>query len=123
MSGGFVWVANVNPATQRDSVTELNARSGSLLRVINDSTDGFNFNSPVAMSASGFHVWVGNVDSITELDSSNGSLVRDINAKADALNGPQSIAVIGAHLWVSNYNTESVTELNVGKGSLSRIIH
>jgi hypothetical protein len=82
VNGGHVWVANgeegKNAVPVLDSVTELNARNGSLVRVINAKAD--QLDSPAALAVSPGRVWVlnENGDSITELNASNGSLVRVI---------------------------------------------
>jgi hypothetical protein len=140
VSGGHVWVANgeegKNSVPVLNSVTELNASNGSLVRVINAKAD--RFNAPAAFAVSRTHIWVLNAggDSITELNASNGSLVRVINAGAGASagpnypSGPVTLAVNGPHLWVNdlhdypNGSTSlgSVAEFNVSSGSLVRII-
>jgi DNA-binding beta-propeller fold protein YncE len=115
-----VWVAN----SEGNSVTELNASNGSLVRVINATADGFNF--PTSVAVSGTHVWVTNNltnnnigNSVTELNASNGSLVRVIYPGSE----PYGVAVSGTHVWVANVTGDSVTELNASNGSLVRIIH
>jgi DNA-binding beta-propeller fold protein YncE len=83
VSGTHVWVANY----EGNSVTELNASNGSLLRVINATADGFNF--PTSVAVSGTHVWVTNQygSSVTELNASNGSLVSSGSLKRLAVKG------------------------------------
>jgi hypothetical protein len=68
-----VWVANVN------SITELNASNGSLVRVIEAKADGLY--GPQAISVSNSHVWAENFnfESETELNASSGSLMRVIH--------------------------------------------
>jgi DNA-binding beta-propeller fold protein YncE len=58
-----VWVANY----VGNSVTELAAATGALVKVISGSSYGFNY--PDAVSSDGTHVWVanGNGQSVTEL--------------------------------------------------------
>ena len=75
VSGTHVWIANF----RGDSVTELNASNGSLVHVINATTDGFN--APRGVSVGGTHVWVtnGSGNSVTELNALNGSLARIIH--------------------------------------------
>ena len=87
VSGGHVWVTNSGtpsisdfgtPSTV-DSVIELNASNGSLVRVINPQGNG-NFDNAGGITVSGGHVWVTNQkdDAVTELNASNGSFVRAI---------------------------------------------
>ena len=61
-----------------NSITELNASSGSLVRVINAKADQFRDPDGIALNKS--RAWIVNYlgDSVTELNSSNGSLVRVI---------------------------------------------
>ena len=49
--GGDVWVVN----TAGDSLTELDAATGALVRVLSASSYGFD--DPVAASSDGSHVW------------------------------------------------------------------
>ena len=74
-----VWVTNGNGyenGTNTNSITELNASNGSLVRVINLKADGLY--GPTAVVASGSKLWVLNTNSVTELKTSDGSLVRVI---------------------------------------------
>ena len=71
---GHVWVVNGNGA---NSVTELNAKDGSLVKVIKGASYGFNH--PDAITADNLgHVWVTNynANSVTELNAKDGSLVQ-----------------------------------------------
>ena len=70
---GHVWVANWGD----NSVTELNAKDGSLVKVLSASSYGFNY--PIAITSDNLgHVWVVNVvgSSVTELNAKDGSLVQ-----------------------------------------------
>jgi DNA-binding beta-propeller fold protein YncE len=51
-----VWVAN----SAANTVTELTATTGALVKVI--SASGYGFNHPVAVSSDRAHVWVTNRD-------------------------------------------------------------
>ena len=70
---GHVWVANASG----NSVTELNANNGNLVKVYNDASYGFNYPEAITTDNLG-HVWVVNYagNSVTELNANNGSLVR-----------------------------------------------
>jgi streptogramin lyase len=131
VSGGHVWVTNSGtpsisdfgtPSTV-DSVIELNASNGSLVRVISASAD--EFVTPNGIAVSGRHVWVANWGgtSVTELNASNGSLERVISASADEFVTPNGITVSGGHVWVTNSGGTSITELNASNGSLVRVIN
>ena len=102
------------------SVTELNATTGRVIRIITAQTAPFN--EPTSIAISGSHVWVANLDysSIVELNASSGAVVRLI--RANSLNQPLSMAVDHDHLWVANFFGNSVTELKKYKGAVVRVI-
>src|SRR5215469_2760898 len=57
--GTHVWVANrAGGTTHQGSVTELDAATGALVRVIRGAQYGFNM--PYAVSSDGTHVWAAN---------------------------------------------------------------
>jgi hypothetical protein len=132
--GSHVWITNgATPAqppafggATGNSVTELNASNGSLVRVISDPKDKFSY--PDAVITLGTHVWVGNSlgNSLTELRSSNGSLVRVVKIKGPratkgvgSLNdSPQSLSVTGSNFLVQTGN--SVRQLSGTKGTQLR---
>ncbi len=132
--GSHVWVANT------DSVTELNAASGHLVRVISGLAYPYArhfFNPVIAIAARGAHVWVlnggacmticskGTNSSITELDAATGNLVRVISGPKYRLNYSAAISVAGGELWVANgLGTKggSVTEVSASTGDLVRVI-
>jgi sugar lactone lactonase YvrE len=114
------------------SVTELNAKRGSLIRVINAKKDGFNGSHGIAVTKS--HVWVANPygETVTELKAPGGTLLRVMGAKADHFGGPGDIIVRGSRVWVLDsavlLSTQAdvwggaVTELNASNGVLVRVI-
>src|SRR5436853_76071 len=74
-ASGDVWVANY----AGDSVTEVDAKSGTLLRLI--SSAKYRLVGPVAVAVAGADVWVANAGgSVTEVNAKTGSLVRVISA-------------------------------------------
>jgi DNA-binding beta-propeller fold protein YncE len=126
-----VWVANAN-----DSVTEIDAATGALVRVI--SARRYQFNAPAGIAAAGNRVWVissgfngdGNPrGSVTEIDAATGALVRVISARRYELNAPAGIAATANTVWVANGGIGggtgggySVTEINAATGALVRVI-
>ena len=88
---------------QGNSVTELSASTGALVKVISGST--YRFDDPDAVSSDGTHVWVANYggNSVTELSASTGALVKVISGSAYRFNDPHAIASDGTHVWVANY--------------------
>jgi hypothetical protein len=144
-SGPDLFVANEDG----NSITELNASTGSLVRVI--SASRYRFNGPDAIAPSGPDLFVANggprgaLDgdrgpslppasgtSVTELNASTGRLVRVISASSYGFSGPHAIAVSGPDLFVANRkgpiraeflpNGTSVTELSASTGRLVRVI-
>jgi hypothetical protein len=116
-----VWLTNLyGPYDSKSSVTELNARTGSLVRIVKAQKK----DPPDPVSVDGSHVWIGTTlmgsNSVTELNARTGSLVRIIKAKADGFNRPSDVVASGSKLWVLNF--DSITELNQNNGSLVRVI-
>jgi outer membrane protein assembly factor BamB len=137
ISGGHVWV--VNQEDGANSVTELNASNGSLVRVLRQHHYGFVHPDAIVASSGNVFVLNSNGDSITEINASTGSLVRIFNARAGCCAHSQStfewaepmtFAVSGSHLWIgdehayANGGTEvsSLVELNAKNGSVIRVI-
>ena len=137
-----VWVANWNG----DSVTELSASTGALVKVIRGPSYGFDY--PCAITSDGSHVWVANHggimkspvgpdsesapeveldhqapdaygDSVTELSASTGAPVKLVRGRSYG----RPILSDGTHLWVANANGNSVTELSASTGALVRVIN
>jgi outer membrane protein assembly factor BamB len=128
-SGSHVWVANVFG----NSVTELNAATGSVIRVIDAPAD--DFATPIALAVTDAHVWVVNegvkgnshgTGSITELDARNGALIRVIAVGTARFDNPAAIAISGSRVWVTNLETSSdggsVTNLDEHDGSIIRVV-
>jgi streptogramin lyase len=117
VSGGNVWITNANG----NSVTELDATTGNVVRDVEGGAGGFKW--PMGIASTGADVWVANLDgnSLTEINESTGSVMRVVTG--DGLNGPDSICVFGKAIWVTNLFGDSVTELNARNGSLIRVIH
>ncbi|MGB7104259.1 MAG: hypothetical protein WBD82_06665 [Acidimicrobiales bacterium] len=124
--GGVVWIASSGTKNYEGngqdtgSVTELNAATGAVVRVI--GAGSVQFDEPTAIALGAGHVWVANLyyDSIVELNSSSGSLTRFI--KSSSLNQPLALAVSGGHVWVADFQSNAVTELNASNGSVQRVL-
>lgn len=93
-----VWVAN----SAGDSVTELDASTGSLVKVISRPRD--EFNAPWAIASDRTHVWVANAgsNSVTELSASNGHLLKVLSSPIYGFDEPAGIAVEGGRVWLAN---------------------
>ena len=132
--GAHVWVANLRGACSRrglcagNSVSELSASTGSLVKTI--SSARYKFDDPDAMALNGANVWVvnGGGDSVTELSATSGALVRVISGSSDHFYQPKAIASDRTHMWVLNApsapgaNSFRVTELSAATGRLVRTI-
>jgi hypothetical protein len=109
VAGGHVWVANF----AGNSVTELNADNGSLVKVLP-------FANVTALAADGPHVFVGEAEgdgSVTELNATDGSVVWDKSVDNVPYNSPAAITAAGGDVWVAN-SENSVTELSEDNGSV-----
>ncbi len=101
-----------------NSVTELSAATGALVKVISGPSYRFAFLnkrllSAAAVASDGSHVWVTNFagNAVTELSASTGALVRVISGSGYAFDAPMGIISDGSHVWVANERADSVTEL------------
>jgi YVTN family beta-propeller protein len=112
--GTHVWVANEGAET----VTELKASTGSIVRTITIPETGY---APDAISSDGTHVWVtsGGISyqDVTELNASNGSIVQTIELGYV----PVAVSSDGTHVWLTSGGL--VTELNASTGSIVQTIH
>jgi hypothetical protein len=143
VQGSHVWVTNSNEqlgmgggnydTARYSSVTELNAKNGALVRVIDAKGDGFLEPGPIAVSGS--HVWVLNQNAssfspsrpgiaLIELNERTGSLVHVFKTNVDGLDGTLNLTASRSDVWLSNVGgpVGSVTEINSQNGSLARII-
>jgi hypothetical protein len=112
-----VWVAN----TSGQSVTELGASSGNVVKVFSGGSYGFS--DPGAIADDGADVWVANLadNSVTELNASNGDLVKVLSNGSYGFSGPGAIAAYGGYVWVANSTGDSVTELSASNGDLVKV--
>ena len=115
--GSHLWVVNFSK-----NIVELDADTGSVIRIITAKTDGHL--EPESISYNAGHLWVISNNSVAELNASDGALVRVIRAKSydfDFDSGP--IDFSGQTVWVLNAHNESVTELDASSGALIRVVH
>ena len=124
VSGSDLFVADLNG----DSVTEVSASTGALVRVILGSS--YKFDNPDALAVSGPDLLVANAkgNSVTEVRTTTGALVRVITGSSYKFNGPDALAVSKGDLLVANYGNAaanllgSITEAKTATGSLLRVI-
>jgi serine/threonine protein kinase len=101
---GFLWVAN------GESVTELNASTGKLVRVLSGAQ--YQLNGPAVVAAAGNNVFIVNTNgnSVTEIDARTGALEHTLSAARYHFNGPAGITVAGNHAWILD-SAGSVVEI------------
>ena len=124
VDGNHVWVTNGSS----DSVTEFNASTGALIRVL--SAPRYEFDYPDAIAVGANRLWVGNAGppevnhSVTELNASTGASIQVLSGSSYGFADPDSIYSDGAHLWVANGTADgaTVTELNASTGALIRVL-
>jgi hypothetical protein len=121
LSGPDLFVANY---LSRGSVTEIDASTGALVRVISGLE--YQFYGPDALAASGGNLLVANnFGSVTEFNASTGALVRVISGAKYQFDQPGALAVWGDDLFVANAANQtngSLTELDASTGALVRVI-
>src|SRR6185437_6985095 len=115
-AGGRIWVTNASG----NSVTEINAANGAVVRVISGAK--YQLRQPIALTYDNGAIWVVNAagNSLTEISAADGSLVRVVSAAADHFSQPIAVAGDGTDLWVANSTGNSVTELSASDGTLVR---
>jgi uncharacterized small protein (DUF1192 family) len=126
IAGNTVWVANSGLNTsgnQIASVTEINARTGALIRVI--TAGRYQLSQPAGVATTGNTVWVANGGSVTEINARTGALIRVITGSRYQLNGLIGIAATGKTVWVATNpdggDNQTVTEINAATGALIRV--
>ena len=104
-NGRGVWVANGGGK----SVTQLNASTGKLVRVVSGSSDEFAF--PDAITSDAAYVWVANYrgQAVLEINAITGALVKVHSGSPYGLSGPDAITSDGSHVFTGNYFGQSVT--------------
>jgi hypothetical protein len=121
-----------------DSVEELNASNGSVIRTLSGTK--YQFGAPTGIAAHGTYVWVANGSSLTEVNASTGAPIRVLWGSQWAAIQPTGIADDGTHLWITSpadkwvdpalnqdgpsvtQGTGSVVELNASNGSVIRTL-
>jgi hypothetical protein len=119
--------AFVQPVNAKQAVpwgiTEINARTGGLVRVISGSKYGFD--APSVIVTHGTDIWVLNTEgahggSVTEIKASSGALVRVISGSRYRFDCPDAMVTNGTDLFVANAGGNSVTEIRASTGALLR---
>jgi hypothetical protein len=124
-------VAN-NPYGGLGSVTEIDASTGALVRVLSSSE--YKFDEPSAIAAVGDNLFVANKlpetmtsgtvtgsGSVTEIDASTSALVRVLSSSQYVFEEPGAMAVAGGDLFVAS-SGDSMTKLSVATGRLISVL-
>jgi outer membrane protein assembly factor BamB len=106
--------ANLTGSYGPGAVSQIDASSGALVRVIRGTR--FDLDSPSALAGHGGRVYVADTgaNAITVLDAGTGALVGVLSGKAFNFDAPDGLAVYGGHLYVANYDSQSVTDVQIG---------
>src|ERR1700689_1605463 len=118
---GHLWVANQDYF----GVTEIDASSGQVIRVINAKAHGFI--DPYGIAVDGQHVWIvsggveyGNgtshVGTVTELDAATGALIRTVSLKKHGVTGLSAVTADDLHVWVTADGGGRVVEISNATG-------
>ncbi len=120
--GQDIWVGNLN-----NTVTELGAESGSLVRVINLKGLGTGV-EPIGFVRYMDDVWIANGSSsdpgtnygMVELRASNGAVLKKILSSSLGFDTAQGVKTDGANVWIAT--TAKVVEMNAATGALENVI-
>ena len=120
VSGHTVLVLNAGrPAATpavAGSISEIDARTGHLLRKV--SGPSFSFDDPIALAVSGPDAYIADVtsNSVTEIDITSGALVRVVAGQG--LNTPDGITVADGHVWVADAGSNAATDIDQASGAV-----
>jgi hypothetical protein len=123
---GHLWVAN----SDYFGITEIQASTGKVIRVINAKADGFI--DPSGIAVAGNDVWIVNggvtyrngtshVGTVTELNATTGALVRTVSLKNHGITGLSAVSADAHDVWVVADGGARVAELSVTTGKVVRI--
>jgi outer membrane protein assembly factor BamB len=98
------------------SISEIDARTGHLLRKVSGSS--FAFDDPIALAVSGPDAYIADVanNSVTEINAANGALVRVVAGQG--LNSPDGITVADGHVWVADAGSNAATDIDQSTGAI-----
>lgn len=123
---GHVWVANNGTF----GLTEIDASTGKILRIVNPSTDDFNNISD--LSIYGNELWVVNEGTASSSDVSNSGVIDELNATTGAqekiidlassgVTGLRAVATDRLYVWVSADGGNKVVELSRTSGAILHV--
>jgi hypothetical protein len=120
---GDLWVGNQDYF----GLTEINARTGKVVRIIDARADGFIDPSDIAVK--GNEVWVvsggvtyqngtSHVGTVTELNASTGALIRTVSLKKHGITGLAALSIDGNDVWVVADGGSRIAELSAATGKV-----
>ena len=123
---GDLWVANEDTW----GITEIQASSGKVLRLVNAKADGFL--DPYGIAVSGNEVWIvsggvttangkSNYGMVTELNAADGDLVRTVNLQQLGITGLTAVSAIGNEVWIAADGGEQVVVLSAATGRVEHL--
>ena len=122
VEGHDLWIAS-DPWTGTGSITELNANTGSLIRILTGVDD------PADIAVDGRDLWIVNdlhdSTSVTELSASTGRLIRTLATGNPGTDDASEIAAAGNDIWIASGAGDgdgSITELHASTGRLIRVL-
>jgi DNA-binding beta-propeller fold protein YncE len=108
-------------ANRAGSVSEIDARTGSLVRLIAGARYGFS--SPTALAVHGADLLALNAGgSVTEIAAATGVWVRTIAGARYGFDHPAAMVVASGQAWVTNSHGNSVTEFDATSGAWIRTL-
>jgi hypothetical protein len=125
---GHLWIANGG----NFGITEVDAATGRILRVVHGAQYGFN--NPSAIAVSGQNVWVtsegyergdGSFSEgvLTQFNSTTGSVHRRMNLAGDGGTGLDGVVVTGPDVWLSARGTAAQIKMDLASGQVVSIFH
>lgn len=130
--GGHLWVGNSpdnGPGSPTpSSLTEINATSGALIRVLRAKKYEFDAPGPLAGFGDDVFACNGSAGTITEVNASTGRLVRVFAAPAGELESPSGAVVVNGTLWIAGYGdgasstSSTLLSFNTATGQLEGVV-
>ena len=117
VDGGDVFA--VNTYYKGPSITEFNASTGALVRVITSTEDLTNLSD---ITFIGNALFATDDGSLVEINASTGNIVRVITGSSYDFDGNGAITEVHGDVFLANYYTQTVTEVDASNGDLVRLI-
>ena len=130
LDGDDLFVANGGGLGRTGSLTEVNASTGALVRVVPRPA---HFDRPTALVPDGDDLFVanegglGSTGSLTELNALTGAFIKSVSGPRYQFDGPDAMVLEGDDLFVTDessgtFSAGSLTEVNTATGALVRVV-